>query len=337
MRWFTGILLSFLPGIAAPHPVSLTWAHARLIPDKVVINFKILAEDLLYFHHPQPDEFYNYPVNELRGLAAPHGDLLIQYFYIIDENGECLDAKILSTKDNLPDRDSVNVMDLMRYDIQFKIEFTLHGAEWTKLIINQEFGDFGIGIPAVTFLSVFQDQKTLVKNVEVSPGNPFILRKGQQSQEQDKSPSELTSSFFTITPAGIRHELTLPNAIFHGLTALPPKGASRYEQAEDYFQHHNAVYGNKKKLTPRLKHLKSLEALEEGSLTGLDGFVYLDIFYPAEKALEHSKITWTDYGWKFRWFNSEIQTIDSSYQHTFSRFQPVFYWKTKVRVAKMKH
>ena len=105
----------------------------------------------------------------------------------------------------------------------------------------------------------------------------------------------------------------------------------------DYIQNHNAVYGNKKKLTPRLKHLKSLEALEEGSLTGLDGFVYLDIFYPAEKALQHSKITWTDYGWKFRWFQSEIQAIDSSYQHTFSRFQPAFHWKPKVRVVKVKH
>ena len=161
-----------------------------------------------------------------------------------------------------------------------------------------------------------------------------MWKRGQKFQEQDISPSELTSSFFTITPTGIRHELTISNAVFQGLMVQPSMGGSRHEQAMDYFQHHNAVFGNHKKLIPQLKHLKALEALEEGSLKVRDGFVYLDIFYPSEDPLQQSKITWTDYGWKFRWFKSEVQAIDSAYQHIFSRFQPVFYWKPEIRISR---
>jgi len=324
-------LISFFilatPLFSRAHPVSLSWAHARISENTITINFRIFAEDLVYFHHPQPDEYYNYDPSVLRSLAVRHSELVREYFFITD-NEDRLKSEIVSINDqSLNQEEKINVMDLMKYEIQFKIEYTLNDTNWKRLFVYQEFGRHGIGIPSVTFLSVYANNVALVENVEVSPGHPFTLK--PEPNQLNQNPSELTSSFFTISPFGVRHELTLPSSVFQNFIYQPSPDKSPFVQTTNYFKTNNLVFGNSLKLDPELKQIKTLEMNDEDSLSIIDGFIYLDIFYPADQPLNHSKITWTDYNWKFRWFDAEIMGMDSTYHYTFSRFRTDFNWKPK--------
>ncbi|MEQ9423516.1 MAG: hypothetical protein RJQ09_03790 [Cyclobacteriaceae bacterium] len=324
IRWIY-CALSLLPWLSSAHPVSLTWANARISEDEIQVTFKVLAEDLVYFHHPEPDGFYNYRVDQLQDLAQKHSEVILEYFYITNESVR-LPSQLISTTDNWPESSQINVMDLMKYYIQLRLKFKLKDKDWNKLVVHQEFGSHGIGIPSVTFFSAYKNGNTLIENVEVSPGNPLVLR---PIQNQEKSnPSELTSSFFTISNAGIRHELTLPATVFNGLVQTGVSNTSSAQLATQYFESTNPIFANGRKLVPRIQLLQSLDKLDEESLVSIEGFVYLDIFYPTKGSFNESLISWTDYTWKFRWFESEIMSIDSSYQHTFSRFQQEFRWKS---------
>ena len=187
------LLLS--PLLLRSHPISLSWAHARISGDKITINFKVLAEDLVYFHQPEHDEYYNYDVASLRDLAKKHAELVLRYFFITDNTDEILASEIVSINDqSLKDDTEINVMDLMKYEIQFKIEYTLIDKDWKNLIFHQEFGRHGIGIPSVTFLSVYSNDKPLIENIEVSPGNSFNLK--PSLNEVSQNPSELNQLIF---------------------------------------------------------------------------------------------------------------------------------------------
>ena len=105
-------LLILIPLLSKAHPVSLSWAHARISENKITINFKIFAEDLVYFHHPQPDEYYNYDANNLRSLAVRHSELVQKHFFITDKDNNLLKSEIISINDqSLNQEDKINVMD----------------------------------------------------------------------------------------------------------------------------------------------------------------------------------------------------------------------------------
>ena len=99
------------------------------------------------------------------------------------------------------------------------------------------------------------------------------------------------------------------------------------DQIANYFKSNNLIFGNNIKLNPELQNYKTLKVRIVDLSSFNNGFIYLDILYPSQSAINQSKITWSDYNWKFRWFNAEIMGIDSMYSHTFSRFQKEFIWK----------
>ncbi|CAN0460545.1 unnamed protein product, partial [Ectocarpus fasciculatus] len=95
-----------------------------------------------------------------------------------------------------------------------------------------------------------------------------------------------------------------------------------------YFGGHNPVAADGFSLTPALQHFTSLQSVDDGLLQP-ESLVYLDLYYPVEQSATAVAITWSDYNWQWRWFDSTILTLDSTYQHTFSRYQPTFFWERK--------
>ncbi|MEQ9297862.1 MAG: hypothetical protein RIF33_04830 [Cyclobacteriaceae bacterium] len=323
-RGLIGLIL-FLPLVGWSHPVSLTWANVRIKGDQVAINFKVLLEDLIYFHHPEHDGYYQYSTETVKSLSVVHGETIEDYFYLTDAEGQriSLTLKAINTNDLIEEK--VEALNLMKYSINYQLTATLPRADWDQLTFHQAFDQHEIGIPSVTFLTAFKDGEKLVTDVEVSPSQPFtLLPSGQQEQI---NPSELTSSYFSITPLGIRHELTLPYAEYVLLTGQSDED---FDEAATltYFCAHNPVSADGLKLLPALQHFTSLQSVDEGLLQP-ESLVYLDLYYPMAYVANKVALTWSDYNWQWRWFDSTILTMDSTYHHTFSRYQPKFFWERK--------
>ncbi len=329
--WLIGLLL-LLPWVGRTHPVSLTWANVRINGTQVSVNFKVLVEDLIYFHHPEHDGYYQYNTDTLKTLSDVHGEIIEDYFHFTDAEGELISLTMRAIDANELTGEKIAAMDLMKYSIRYQLTATLPNADWDQLTFHQEFDQHEIGIRSVTFLTAFNNGDKLVNDVEVSPDQPFTLL--ASGQEHLINPSHLTSSYFSITPLGIRHELTLP---YEQYVLLTGRSADAFDEVGTlaYFGSHNTVAANDLELTPELRHFTSLQSLDEGLLQS-QSLVYLDLYYPIEQSADMVSITWSDYNWQWRWFDSTIMTMDSIYQHTFSRYQPTFFWERKGTAVDLK-
>jgi hypothetical protein len=297
------------------HPVSLNWVKLKIEDGKVSVQYRILAEDLVYFYRPEPDQYYNYSTQELKVLAKKHGDAIARHFNIIDQDENVLMGRVISVYDDSLPREPVNLMDLMKYDIVYQLAYEEVPSDWNKLFIEQGIGD---GLPVVTFLSATSESRVLLDQAELADQVRFeLLRYGKNDIA---NPSKLTSSYFTTTHSGIRHELTIPTDLLYSLMGTSGSNEITQEQLYRYFSKYNQVQVTGNTLVPTVEQVNHL------ALDSKSRYTYLDIYYHAAKRPDYLSIRWSDFNWEFRWLESNIQIEDSLYRHTFSRFQPEFNW-----------
>ena len=98
MRNFFVCWILFIGHTAMSHPVSINWINGKIDGDRLTITYKIFAEDLVYFHQPPHDEYYNYDPEILRLLTKKHGQIITQYFRIKDIKGNYLLPEIVTAK-----------------------------------------------------------------------------------------------------------------------------------------------------------------------------------------------------------------------------------------------
>lgn len=326
-----GFFLFFSIESVKSHPVSISWINAKIEQKKISITYKILAEDLIYYYNPSHDENYDYEVELLKSLAYQYADFILNHLSININNGDFLNPKLININNFSSTSETINVMDMMKYEITYRIEYSFGSTQWDKLTFFKNSGNVKATVPSITFLSVFETNISLVENWELDYEQPLILVKGE-SPPSLKS-SELTSSFFTVSSLGIRHELTIPKSTINTLLLQSQiKGTNISESVLSYLKLKNHIYNIDTKLIPQLSQIQSLTNNKTEN-----GFVYIDIIYPTKGYPNNVLLTWSDYSWKFKWFNSEIITIDSSYTHTFSRFQPQLRIKTDNKIDFLKN
>ena len=313
---------------SAAHPVSLSWARGSIEDDKITLSFKILAEDLVLFHKLEHNGNFDFSVDKLRTATTDHSDVVLNYFYVEEEQGHRLSTNLLHIDDSELTSEWINVMDLMKHAIIYQLEIELPHSEWELLTFYQEFSSHRKGVPAVTFLTLFKEGKAMLRDQEVSPGNPFLIT--PTGSGPTREPSRLSSSYFSMTEAGITHELTIPAETLQRLM-YSPQIPSFQETIHKYFSSYNPIWINDTRVTPELVHLNVLTHSNEEAK--LEGLVYINLFYPIEEPLFSSRLTWEEYTWKFRWLQSIILAPDGTYKHTFSRYQPRFVWKRQMNVS----
>ena len=313
---WTGMLLS--------HPVSLSWIKLSIHEDHLEIRYRILTEDLVMYHHPEHDGFYNYQTSELISLLPKHQELLLKNFYIKDDTGKRIQISVEDINKQQLNSQQIAVMDLMKYSVTFILHVPID-PDWKKLSFYQEIAKHDAGIPAVSMISVYREGQTLIENHEISEGYPLDVYPTGNMQETN--PSKLTSSYYSITASGTRHELTIPSSVLlemMQIRSLPD--ANAINEIEEHFIRHNPVFGNNERLIPSVSNMISLDENH-------NSMIYLDLYYPSNVPLDSVRIDWEDFTWKFKWMESEIYTIDQVYRHTFSRYQPSFIWRSIIPVV----
>ena len=212
------------------HPISMSAAAVNVKTDQILVNLKIMLEDLVMYHNLQtgPDERFSHA--DLVQAAEQHRTFILNYFSIRDAQGELLSGEIRRLDlSHIPPEGAPQAA-LMTYNVFYHMVFPLSQPQ-TFITLTQIFGGTDAVLPAVMDLIVFQNQVLLQQSVPLQQnrphtvrfdwdhpptasaqrGRPDVLQKREEVQEQ----LGITSysgwySFLYIDDHEVRHEILIP-------------------------------------------------------------------------------------------------------------------------------
>ncbi|MFY0628482.1 MAG: hypothetical protein JXR07_19450 [Reichenbachiella sp.] len=294
------------------HPVSISWVNGRISETQLVLSYRILAEDLTFYYKPSINEAYDYSVTELKSLAMHHRSFFEQNF-IPNADGQKIvlkDSKVIGN--SLPDALMINIMDLMKYEVTYQVTYNID-SNWKFLSFRQRFLEVKDDLPTVCYLTLNDGPIVLVENQEIT-SEPFVVFR--DSPVKPLNPSMQTSSYFTTNMKGIYHELTIPFESLIAIMGIPIQSEINPITIDRFLQNsQNQVVADGENLKVKCSDFILLTKKK-------NSMVYLNLFYPFVKLPKKMELTWADYNWNLRWFDSQIKTMNSNINHRFTRYQP---------------
>ncbi|MFT6866252.1 MAG: hypothetical protein ACJA08_001081 [Cyclobacteriaceae bacterium] len=296
---------------AAVHPVSISWLSADLRDERVVVKVKINAEDLLYFHDIHHHSVQEIPVGTLKSYAKAHETIILKAFMLADQAGP-LQPQITSTNfQSLESTTTIHVMDLLKYPLYYTLEFPLNETS-TLISFTQNL----IGVPAVSFLSVYKNGNTLVENIELSKSKPFIMSRDALSIGSSREEAFMVS-YFTLSDTRLTHELTLPWQLLRSFVAVD--SVAQLALMEKFIGESSVIVVDGLEISPVVSSVTLLNDKQDLSERSL---INIQISYPLNDIPKNVSLTWDNFNWRMRWFESVIDAFGEEQKHKFSRFQP---------------
>jgi hypothetical protein len=115
---------------------------------------------------------------------------------------------------------------------------------------------------------------------------------------------------------GVYHELTLPSESLMSLMGVSKREEINNTSIETYLRSsQNRVIADDGDLKVICMDYILMTDLENSK-------VYMNLYYSYLKLPERVELTWRDYDWNLRWFDSQIKTMKSTIFHRFTRYQP---------------
>ncbi|MCB0568932.1 MAG: hypothetical protein KDC66_04180 [Phaeodactylibacter sp.] len=335
------LLMGF--GLAA-HPISISWATLHAYPDKVDVQFNILAEDLFLFHAIAPDDNGMFPPATLQAAAEKHQAFLSQYFFLEGLDGQRLEGRFIRCQPFDMPAGGIHRDSLMQYSLLYFFEYCT-AQPMSGLRAYQQFGGSRAAVPAVMMASAFQEGAQAPLLSEISFGHPWLLHfdwetpgnfgrdKGQPSPFARK---EDLTTLLQINEAGIWQEISLPFEKLETLMPVPRARAACLERSEEVLLKHDvaACFSRQARITadgvplyPVSVHVAFSGAQGADGLLLADAAVQVELFYPLEKAPDDVVVSWDLFSWQARSWALEATAFGQSSRFTFSRYQPEFHWQ----------
>ena len=211
------------------HPISLSSAVIDVKPNSVAVEIDIMLEDLVLYHRLTANGEMMYSADDLRRAAAAHRELLLEWFTILDADGQRLKGEAKSIDSKEIDSASVGQTELMRRSIHYQFEFPIAAAP-KFLTFQQKMGGETSVLPAVMDLHILKDGTIGDKPTQILYGRAHTtefdwsqplgkrlsmveLRAQRERQKRDRlGIASYTGlySFLYITRFEVRHELLIP-------------------------------------------------------------------------------------------------------------------------------
>lgn len=333
MKWLLTLLtITFLQAVAFatnPHPFSVSWGTADIQEKKVSLSIKVLAEDLLYFHHVQYDSFFIVTKEKLLQAAHDHIKIIQAGFPILDQNKEKLKSSMVGSNfSSLESKNEYGIMELLKYELYFQLEFELSST--SELLTFQQVLNSS-GVPAVTMLTVKSNNNPIIQNYELSKDHSLTIGRYAISVG---TPSESTFmlSYITLSDTKISHEMTIPFALLKTFITLDDRSVDTLKIFKEFFASNSTVEINNTTIEPVLTNL----TFQSDSKDLINDFTLVNIHveYSFKSIPKDVEISWNNFNWKVRWFKSLINSFGESDEHNFSRFQPTYKTNRKIEVKK---
>ncbi len=362
-----GAILAAAAPFAAAHPISMSTATVNVRETEVLVELRIMAEDLVLQYKLKPDAEPRYTPADLNRTAHAHQDFLLRHFTVRNAQGEALAGTVLRMDTEqvaqgalLTELMARNVVYLMRYPV---------GAPPPFLTFTQNLGGAKAGAPSVMDLLVLQKGVWLDTPFQVLAGQPHTVRLtwGAGPIEPPKNWRELKArreeefrqrlgitsyagiySYLYLTAHEVRHEILVPALTFEHwvpLTRRHPDFLDVDEQQaarariEAYF---------------RDRHPATLDGLTVKATLARVDFFGLDIndfatqapprrvgmhqarlgiilSYPATQAPRNVEVRWDAFHKHVAFLRSTVYVYDQPpREHFFIEDKPVFQWTAPV-------
>ena len=245
------------------HPISISWIHADLQEEKVVLNIRIFAEDLIYFHNLTPDETLELDVDLLQSSAKKHIDVLNKGIAILDENNNRASGQFVKSNFSALEKTSYHVMDLNRLSLYYQFEFQL-----SKDLEFITFAQNLNAVPSISFLSISKNGNELVSQRELRSNKPFTIKRDATSigsVEQE----DFMLSYFSLSDTKVTHEITLPILLLQSFVQI--KSVDDLEMLEKFITENSSVEVDKTIIEPEIETFSMMNesAIKEGAIVNI--------------------------------------------------------------------
>jgi hypothetical protein len=312
------------------HPYSITQANADLQDSKITLSIKTNAEDLIYFQRLEFDSLFNISNEELLKAAQNHIQAIKSGFYILDQNGNPLSARLSASNfSSLTSKKIYNAMELLRFPLYYTLEFELK-ENTSVLVFHQDLSN--AGLPAVTLLSISKNGNQLVQNIELTKERPFTIARDVVSIG-NPSQNSFMLSYVTLTDTRILHELTIPLPVLKSFIAFDETdNETAFETIRKFIRENSTVEINHSNIEPEV----TLFGVQKDSLYTMQStsLVNIRVEYSLKTLPKNVSVSWDNYNWQVRWFKSLIDAFGIKDEHNFSRFQPAYKVDRKIEIKK---
>ena len=228
------------------HPISMSNGVANAREGEVLVELRIMLEDLVLFHSLKADPKTIFNADDLRMAAVRHDEFLLKHFTIRDGDGNLLVGKIDRRDINAIPDDGVAQTELMKRTVVYLMHFTPVKKKPKFLTFTQMFGGEKSIIPSIMDFMVLQTGVWIEKPVQLHPGRPHTVafdwetppdKAPQNWRELRKKRAEefqkrlgITSytglySYVYLNDQEVRHEILVPLLTFEKW--MPIERASR--------------------------------------------------------------------------------------------------------------
>ena len=351
--------------LIAIHPVSLSSAIVEVREDELIVDLEIMLEDLVMYQSLAADGEMRYSAEQLRKAAKQHRDFLLEYFSILDVDGNRLKESIVTENfEQITDEGALQ-SELMSKVVTYRVQYPLTMTKPKFLTFLQTFGGKNSALPAIMDLSVWhRDRQEHSSQLAFSKPQTFKfdwerayenkrpsfaeLRKKRKEQFEDSlGIASYTGlySFVYINRFEVRHELLVPLLTLEQWVKVPRKDPDFLEVEEQTAAKETIAQFFAEKCAVQIDGQSV-----EGSLTRLN-FFGLDIAdfalnadprkvsvhqarvgiiwtYPSKKTPKDVNFTWQAYSEYAPFLNSVVLIgNDAPTRHVFHSLEPELKWQ----------
>ncbi len=267
------------------HPISLSSTIVDVHADRIEVEIEIMLEDLVLFHQLTASGEMTYAADDLKNAAQKHRQFVLDYFTILDADGQRLSGQIQNSNLDLIDPKGVAQSDLMRRSIRYELVYAMKEKQPLYLTFMQTFGGDTAVLPALMDLHVLQNNAFVEKSTQIAHGRPHTvqldwkrqrdgdrmtfaeLRKKHAEQLQDRlgiAGYTALFSFLYITRFEVRHEVLIPLLTLEKWVPIARKQSdflevdeqeTAREKIEKFFKEHSFVSINGQRVEAKLSRL----------------------------------------------------------------------------------
>lgn len=367
------IAVCCLANTAAAHPISLSSVVVDVREDHVQADMQIMLEDLVLYHGLDADANYVYSASDLRAAAEKHKQFVLDYFSILDADGQRLVGRVDELETDKIEEQGVPQTELMKKSVNYLLSFPVERRQ-SFFTFTQTFGGPNAVLPALMDLMLLQNGVLLERPTQLTLGRPHStkfdwdkpptnqpmsfreLRRQRDERLQERLGIATYGglySFLYITRFEVRHEILIPVLTLEQWLPLPrkhPDFLEIEEQAaargaiEQFFRDRCPVSVNGTQVPAKLTRLNffgldindfALNA-EPRRVSVHQARVGVILTYPSPNVPQEVAMKWTTFSEHAPYLRSIVLVGDETpAEHYFRVSRPEFHWSGELAATKL--
>ena len=340
-------------------------AVANVREDEVLVELRIMLEDLVLFHSLKADAQTLFKAEDLRKAAVSHDSFLLKHFTLRDGNGEVFKGEVQRRDLSAIPDEGVPQAELMKQHAIYLMRYVPPKKKPKFITVMQQFGGSKAVVPSVMDFMTLQNGVWQSKPTQLQHGRPHSvtfdwenppteapknwreLRKKREEELQRKL--GITSytglySYIYLNDREVRHEILVPLLTFEEWLPIKRANPEFLEVAEqdamrgqiaEWFRNRNPVEIDGIPVKPVLQRLQFFgldiqdfaQNAEPRRISAYQARLGIILSYPAKAPPNRVNLTWEVFQESAPFLRSIVYDRNANpTEEFFVKDQPDFEW-----------